>query len=250
MPRAWLEAGPTAVVLKVCAWTALVVALVLPVVVLLLRGLSDAASVAQLVSLPLATVSLILALPIWSRRTGSPTDNQVSITTTDADHGQQAKVAGRKPWLVILMVMALLIAGAGIGTFALYASGAFSTEILAEPVQVPGENPFTPPVGNDQPNVEPPLNVGRTFPGSTSGLYGGTLNNSSCDPQAMGLSDRETTNQPARTAGGRLHRQPAPPGRPVLAHPDHDHPASHDRDQRVHRREPDHQCGHLSPCRH
>lgn len=61
----------------------------------------------------------------------------------------------------------------------------FSTEIRAEPIQIPGDNPFTSPVGRDQPNVMPLSNTGRTFPGGTLGLYGGTLNNSSCDRDAM-----------------------------------------------------------------
>jgi hypothetical protein len=55
----------------------------------------------------------------------------------------------------------------------------------AEPVQTPGDNPFMPSVGIDQRGVSSPPRTGRTFVGSTSGLYGGTLNNSTCDRQAM-----------------------------------------------------------------
>lgn len=62
-----------------------------------------------------------------------------------------------------------------------------SDAIYAEPSQQPGTNgnPFMPPVGNDQRNVTPPQGAGGTFTGATSGLYGGTLNNSTCDRQAM-----------------------------------------------------------------
>lgn len=170
---------------KACAWIALLVALVVPVVVLLLRGLSDAASVAQLVSLPFAVVSLVIALPTWFRRADPPDNSQIPTTIKDAEPASHGTGRERKPWLAALIVLTLLTAGAEIGTFVLYTTGAFSTEILAEPIQKPGENPFTPPVGNDQENVKPPPNVGGTFPGSNVGLYGGTLNVSSCDPDKM-----------------------------------------------------------------
>jgi hypothetical protein len=90
----------------------------------------------------------------------------------------------RRRWLALVIVLALLI-GVGGTVFVLSAIGAFSTEIRAEPIQIPGENPFTPPMSQDQPNVTPPPNTGRTFSGGTSGLYGGTLNNSSCNRDAM-----------------------------------------------------------------
>jgi hypothetical protein len=170
---------------QMCAWLVLLVALVIPVVVLLLRGLSDAASAAQLVSLPFAIVSLVIALPTWFRRADSRTDSQVPTTNKNGESLRQVTRGERKPWRVVVTVLVLLIAGAEISTFVLYTAGAFSTEIRAEPVQTPGENPFTPPVGDDQSNVKPPPNVGRTFLGSTVGLYGGTLNISSCDRDKM-----------------------------------------------------------------
>ncbi len=62
-----------------------------------------------------------------------------------------------------------------------------ASDIHMEPVGTPGTNgnPFMPPVGDDQRGVTPPPGTGGTFAGSTSGLYGGTLNNSTCDRQAM-----------------------------------------------------------------
>jgi uncharacterized protein DUF6777 len=42
-----------------------------------------------------------------------------------------------------------------------------------------------PPLGDDQHGVAAPPGTGGTFAGNTSGLYGGTLNNSTCDRQAM-----------------------------------------------------------------
>lgn len=170
---------------QVCAWIALVVALAVPVVVLLLRGLSDAASAAQLVSLPFAAVSLVIALPAWFRRTGSGTDNHILTTIKDAEPPSRGTQRERKHWHVVLIALALLIAGAEVSTFVFYTAGAFSTEIRAEPVQTLGENPFSPPIGSDQPNVKPPSNVGGTFPGGAVGLYGGTPNSSSCDPDSL-----------------------------------------------------------------
>jgi hypothetical protein len=90
----------------------------------------------------------------------------------------------RRRWLIISVISALLLGAAGTGAV-LYSTGAFVKEIHPEPIQTQGANPFMPPVGNDRPQTTPPRNVGYTMTGDTSGLYGGTLNNSSCDPQKM-----------------------------------------------------------------
>ena len=86
--------------------------------------------------------------------------------------------------LILILALVLIVAVAGT-VIALYATGAFSTEIQAEPIQTPGNNPFMPPVGTDTPDVAPPPNVGTTVSGATSGLYGGTLNNATCDPAKL-----------------------------------------------------------------
>lgn len=59
--------------------------------------------------------------------------------------------------------------------------------IYTEPIQTSGTNgnPFMPSVGNDHRDVTAPLRTSGTFAGNTSGLYGGTLNNSTCDRQEM-----------------------------------------------------------------
>ncbi len=108
------------------------------------------------------------------------------MTDLDSSNGTPAASDNprRRRWLALLVVLVLLI-GVGGTVFVLYTTGAFSTEIRTEPIQIPGENPFTPPMSQDQPNVTPPPNTGRTFSGDTSGLYGGTLNNSSCNRDAM-----------------------------------------------------------------
>jgi hypothetical protein len=58
---------------------------------------------------------------------------------------------------------------------------AAAAEVELEPISSSGENPFMTSVGTDEPDVTPPPDTGGTFAGNTAGLYGGTLNNSSCD---------------------------------------------------------------------
>jgi hypothetical protein len=91
----------------------------------------------------------------------------------------------RRTLIVALIAVAALVVGVGGTVLVLSSTGAFSTEIVAEPVQTPGDNPFMPPVGSDAPSTAPPSGTGRTVTGDRAGLYGGTLNNSSCDPQKM-----------------------------------------------------------------
>ncbi|HKS46900.1 MAG TPA: DUF6777 domain-containing protein [Amycolatopsis sp.] len=86
--------------------------------------------------------------------------------------------------LVLLAVLLLAAAGAG-GWYLASGPGRATDTVVREAVRTTGENPFTPPVGTDQPNVTPPPNSGGTFAGNTEGLYGGTMNNSSCDAQKL-----------------------------------------------------------------
>lgn len=60
------------------------------------------------------------------------------------------------------------------------------SEVQAEPVESAGENPFTPSVGKDRKNVRPPKRIATAsapsaYKGSLPGLYGGTMNYSTCD---------------------------------------------------------------------
>jgi hypothetical protein len=90
------------------------------------------------------------------------------------------------PGLILLAVFALAAAGIAGWYFIVGApSPAAATVVRTEPVQTIGENPFMPPVGADQRNVLPPPKTGGTFAGNTPALYGGSGDNSSCDPDAM-----------------------------------------------------------------
>jgi hypothetical protein len=88
--------------------------------------------------------------------------------------------------VVLAVVVALLVVAGGAAALIMFLGGrTASAETVTEPIGTPGANPFMPSVGNDTPNVTPPPNTAGSFPGNTPGLYGGSLNNASCDPAAM-----------------------------------------------------------------
>jgi serine/threonine protein kinase len=110
----------------------------------------------------------------------------VASTIHNPDPLQQPRRHLPRPALVTVAVVALI--AAIIGAFiVLIVPGQVvaDTEIHREPGGSTGANPFMPPAGNDQPGVPPPPGSGGSFDGNTSGLYGGTLNDSTCDRQAM-----------------------------------------------------------------
>jgi hypothetical protein len=91
-------------------------------------------------------------------------------------------------WKVIAIPAVVILVILGIVGGVLAASGgdeAAAQEITLEPVSSTGDNPFAPSVGTDEPDVTPPPSSGGSFSGNTEGLYGGTLNVSSCDPQQL-----------------------------------------------------------------
>jgi serine/threonine protein kinase len=63
--------------------------------------------------------------------------------------------------------------------------GADPGGFVTEPYGSGGLNPFMPPVTTRPPTAVPPVATGGTVAGGTAGLYGGTLNNASCDPAQM-----------------------------------------------------------------
>ena len=100
--------------------------------------------------------------------------------------GKPQKAGWSRPAIVLTVVVALLIVGGGAAAaFLFLGGGRAGAEVVTEPIGTPGANPFMPSVGTDTPNVTPPPNTAGSFPGNTPGLYGGTLNASTCDPAAM-----------------------------------------------------------------
>jgi hypothetical protein len=99
------------------------------------------------------------------------------------------KRSRRRLFVIVTAVLVVCLVGGAI--LVLNGGGLFSTEVEAEPIQTAGANPFMPPVGTDQAGVTAPAQMTATtgqlpaVPGNVQGLYGGTLNTSSCDPEAM-----------------------------------------------------------------
>jgi hypothetical protein len=91
-------------------------------------------------------------------------------------------VSGRLPKL------SLVIAVAGVLTFsacARHTPAQGTTDVSLQPVSSTGADPFMPPAGTNSTNVTPPPNTGGTVSGSAVGLFGGTLNQSTCDAGKM-----------------------------------------------------------------
>lgn len=107
------------------------------------------------------------------------------MTGPDFDPTVSSNPVQRQRRPIALIVVLAVLATATITVVGLYAAGAFSTEILAEPIQADGENPFMPAIGEGQPVAKRLPKTGVTVSGETSGLYGGTLNNAACDPAKM-----------------------------------------------------------------
>ncbi|MGQ0574313.1 MAG: DUF6777 domain-containing protein [Pseudonocardia sp.] len=100
---------------------------------------------------------------------------------TGPDDPTVATPARRARRPVALLVVLAVLAGAGLTAVGLYAAGAFSTEIVAEPLAADGANPFMPAIGEGQAVTRPASKTGVTVTGDTAGLYGGTLNDATCD---------------------------------------------------------------------
>ena len=83
------------------------------------------------------------------------------------------------------MVVLAVVGGALAVVLASGDDEAAASEVVREPVSSSGANPFMQSVGTDEPDVTPPPDTGGTFEGSTPGLYGGTMNQGSCDAEQM-----------------------------------------------------------------
>jgi uncharacterized protein DUF6777 len=93
---------------------------------------------------------------------------------------------GRRGLLVVALVVVAALVVAGV-VVAVVASGGGDgdgkkkREVFAEPISST-RNPFSPPVGQDSSNVTPVQQGGNTTqPGGQPGLYGGTMQQGTCD---------------------------------------------------------------------
>lgn len=80
-----------------------------------------------------------------------------------------------------------------------------SETVRAEPVSTAGDNPFTPSVGEDKKGVTPPEQATSGGPsaykGNLPGLYGGTMDNATCDAEQLVTYLDETPDKAAAWAG-------------------------------------------------
>jgi hypothetical protein len=89
--------------------------------------------------------------------------------------------------VVIALLVVVAIVAAGVAGALLFSGSdeASAATVDLEPIASSGDNPFMPSVGTDQPDVTPPPESSGAFPGNTEGLYGGSLHQSSCEPEKM-----------------------------------------------------------------
>jgi len=85
----------------------------------------------------------------------------------------------------ILAVAAVLVAVGVVLVLRDSDDGGEAAAATLEPTGSTGENPFMASVGEDDPAVTAPAHSGGTFAGDTAGLYGGTTDEASCDPDRM-----------------------------------------------------------------
>ena len=96
----------------------------------------------------------------------------------------------RRAAAIVVLCAFLAVAVAACGSESTEAEGvAGPSEVALEPLSSEGDNPFTPPVGEDETDIEPPPEVAQggptTFAGNTAGLYGGTLDYATCDAEQL-----------------------------------------------------------------
>jgi hypothetical protein len=105
---------------------------------------------------------------------------------------------------LIAGLVAVVVIGLVVGVVVI-ASGsddpAEATEVYTEPISTAGADPFSPAVGTDE--EIPPVQVDgtQTFEGNHVGLYGGTLNQSSCDKEQLVVFLRQNPDKAAAWAG-------------------------------------------------
>ncbi|MGQ0482930.1 MAG: protein kinase domain-containing protein [Pseudonocardia sp.] len=115
-----------------------------------------------------------------SRPAQPPADSLKGSTTGNRTNSGRSR---------LLLATCVLILAAAIGSlFGFSAQGAPEGPglgVVREPIQTPGINPYMPTVGDDIPNVQAPPESRGEYSGELAGLYGGTLNISSCDRDKM-----------------------------------------------------------------
>ena len=123
-----------------------------------------------------------------------PTGSTATMGGGDEGHKQGGFVLTGKQVLIGLLILVVFAAGAGLG-IALTRSNtpASASEVFLQPSNAQGQNPFTPNVGKNAPAtaktaaaLTPSSGTNlASYTGNSIGLYGGTLDTSSCNPGQM-----------------------------------------------------------------
>ena len=124
----------------------------------------------------------------------TPTGSPVPTGGSDREQQQGSFVLTGKQVLIGLLILVVIAAGAGLG-IALTGSNtpASASEVFLQPSNAQGQNPFTPNVGKNAPAtaktaaaLTPSSGTNlASYTGNSIGLYGGTLDTSSCNPGQM-----------------------------------------------------------------
>ncbi|MBN1171069.1 MAG: CHAT domain-containing protein [Micromonosporaceae bacterium] len=93
----------------------------------------------------------------------------------------------RRGFIVVALGLAILVVAASalVSLWIVRSGNRGVSNVITAPIEASGSDPFMPPVGTDQPGVQPPTSSGGVVPGSRSGFFGGTLGKSTCDPDQM-----------------------------------------------------------------
>ena len=124
----------------------------------------------------------------------TPTGSPVPTGGSDREQQRGGFVLTGKQVLIGLLILVVIAAGAGLG-IALTGSNtpASASEVFLQPSNAQGQNPFTPNVGKNAPAtaktaaaLTPSSGTNlASYTGNSIGLYGGTLDTSSCNPGQM-----------------------------------------------------------------
>jgi hypothetical protein len=113
--------------------------------------------------------------------------------------------------LLAVLLLGLVVASCGGGSKLRVAATApagvqGASEVMAEPIDSAGDNPFTSNVGKDLPDLRPPRGVGggtgpASYRGGLPGLYGGTRDYATCDAGKLVTFLEENPDKAAAWAG-------------------------------------------------